>query len=318
MNINRGKILWILILFVIISFNNTVAFKAQANENVKVEEQLVLINYVDEQFEVKELYQFINTGDESIQEDLIINLPEGADNIYLSKKDLNDEEKTIELDSNKYTVKSNKVTINENMNGGQSISLLVFYTSENIDTLMTLNYPTDKLYVFVPMGLNLKSNLLDNLGIEVLDQVHFQVFGNHNLTKRDSISLNINSMTVNSERVTKEYIGSAGFHSVSHLNRWANSPLAHTNPHLWLLFLVLLGLGFIFFSLLLLRKKEPIKVGDISYLIAKEERLLRKIMELDLNRNNKEIDKETYQELRKQYKQLLIKVKLRINSLEES
>ena len=317
MSINRGKILWILILFVIISFNSTVAFKAQANENVKVKEQLVLINHVDEQFEVKELYQFINTGDESIQEDLIINLPEGANNLGISKQDLDADGKTVELDSNNYSVNGNKISISESMNGGQSISLLVFYTVENIDTLRTLIYPTDKLYVFAPMGLNMESELLHNLGLEVLDEVHFQVFGNHSLNKGDSFLLSIKSSTVNSERVTKEYMGSTGFHSASHLTRWANSPLANTDPHLWLLFLVLLGLGFLFFILIVL-KKELSKPQDISYLRAKKERLLRKIRDLDLSRKNEEINEETYQELRKQYKQVLIKVKLRINSLEEN
>jgi len=317
MNINKGKILWLFILLVIINFSSTQAFKAQASENVKVKEQLVLINHVGEQFEIKELYQFSNEGDQSIQEDLIINLPEGADNIYLSKKDFSDEEKTIELDSNSYTVKDNKITISENINAGQSISLLVFYTIENIDTSRTLNYPTDKLYVFVPMGLNMESDLLHTLGIEVLDEVHFQVFGNHSLNKGESFLLSVKSSTVN-EKVTKEYMGSTGFHSASHLTRWANSPLANTNPHLWILFLILLGIGLLLFTLFLLRKKEPGKPQDISYLLAKEERLLRKIRDLDLSRKNEEIDEETYQELRKQYKQLLIKVKLRINSLEEN
>ncbi|MFZ5946121.1 MAG: hypothetical protein ACOYVD_18695 [Bacillota bacterium] len=318
MNINRGKILWLFLLLVIINFSTTAAFKAQASENVKVKEQLVLINRVDEQFEIKELYQFSNEGDESIQEDLIINLPEGADNIYLSKKDFSDEEKTIELDSNSYNLKDNKITISENINAGQSISLLVFYTMKNIDTLRTLNYPTDKLYVFVPMGLNMESNLLHNLGIEVLDEVHFQVFGNHSLDKGESLLLKIKSSTVNNEKVTKEYMSTTGFHSASHLTRWVNSPLANTNPHLWILFSMLLGLGFIFFILFLLRKKEPSKPQDISYLMAKEEKLLCKIRDLDLSRKNEEINEETYHELRKQYKQLLIKVKLRINSLEEN
>ncbi|MFZ5945860.1 MAG: hypothetical protein ACOYVD_17345 [Bacillota bacterium] len=318
MNINKGKILWLFILLVIINFSSTQAFKAEASENVKVKEQLVLINHVDEQFEIKELYQFSNEGDQSIQEDLIINIPEGAKNLFISKQDLGDNEKTVELDSKNYTVKGNIITINENLNAGQSISLLVFYTIENIDTLRTLNYLTDKLYVFVPMGLNMESDLLHNLGIEVLDEVHFQVFGNHSLDKDESFLLKINSTTVNSEKVTKEYMGSTGFHSASHLTRWANSPLVNTNPHLWLLFLVLLGLGFILFTLFLLRKKESSKPQDISYLMAKEERLLRKIRDLDLSRKNEEINEETYQELRKQYKQLLIKVKLRINSLEEN
>ncbi|KJS86893.1 MAG: hypothetical protein JM58_06075 [Peptococcaceae bacterium BICA1-8] len=316
MKINKGKILWILILFFVISFSSTATFWAQENEKVKVEEQLILINNIDGQFEIKELYQFTNR-DESLQEDLIINLPEGAENIYISKKEFGDEEKTLELESKKYTIKDNQITITENISGGQSISLLVFYTIENLQTLRTLNYPTDQVYVLVPLGLNLESDLLHSSGIKVLDEVHFQVFGNHDLKKGEEFLLRIISSAGEGEKVTKEYMSTTGFHSVSHLTRWADSPLATTNPHLWLVFLFLLGLGFLFFTLFLLRTKEDKKTQDIVYLIAKQERLLRRIGDLDLKRKNEEIDQKTHEELRKQYKQLLIKVKLRIQSLGE-
>jgi len=317
MKINKGRVLWILILFFLISFSSTATFWAQENGKVKVEEQLILINNSDGQFEIKELYQFTNKGEESLQEDLIINLPEGAANIYISKKEFGDKEKTLELDSKKYTIKDNQITITEKISGGQSTSLLVFYTIENLQTLRTLNYPTDQIYVLVPLGLNLESDLLHSSGIKVLDEVHFQVFGNHDLKKGEEFLLRIISSASEGEKVTKEYMNTTGFHGVAHLNRWTNSPLANTNPHLWLAFLFLLGLGLLFFTLFLLRSKGDKKTQDIVYLIAKQQRLLGKIRDLDLKRKNEEIDQETHEELRKQYKQLLIKVKLRIKSLGE-
>jgi len=187
----------------------------------------------------------------------------------------------------------------------------------------TVNYPTDILYVLSPKGqLSIKGDqgILD-YGIQSLEGREYHV-----LLLNKPLAGQKFSLTISPDRVGQGYREpKSGFHSASHLQRWYNSPLAGTDPHLWVAGIIILFFAVVAVTGYYLRRKyrrqrqrekEERLSRMLDDLVIRQKRLLHKIDSLDRQNERGEIDSAEYSSLRQQYMDKLIKIKLKIKELE--
>jgi hypothetical protein len=195
-----------------------------------------------------------------------------------------------------------------------------------------VNYPTGTVYILGPAEqLTLSSAVLQDVGVQVMDQQEFYVLAAQSLDKGSDLSFKVvkgaSPQAKGGGKVNRSYSGEkVDFHSASHLARWQKSPLRATNPHLWLIFLAIIVGGMAAAITLLVRQKsreqaEVEAAGKLERvflnLAAKHKRLLNKIKELDEQHESGAIPAETYEEMRDRYKTMLVDVKLKLKRLED-
>lgn len=319
----------ILGIFILLLVSNPV----WAEENIKVDEHLVLFNSHLNELQVKELYQITNTSTEKVKKSLIITLPTGAQNVVVNqKKLLGNDSQIINLDQNQYEIQGERIVLKAPLDPGKSKVFLIYYNldfPENLkEVVMPVPYFTDTVYVLTPDdSLTINSKDLHSMGIQSLDEIQYQVMAAHELSPDSIVSFQIlpdtEEIKKGVRKVSRGFSASTGFHSASHLNTWNNSPLKNTNPHLWLLFVLSLVIGILVLLTLYLREKHKQKKyrvnreGIYTNLLNKQNRLLKRIKDLDQQMEAGKIEEDVYQVLRQQYKEILIKVKLRLKKLEE-
>ncbi|MHB9093575.1 MAG: hypothetical protein ACYC21_02790 [Eubacteriales bacterium] len=187
----------------------------------------------------------------------------------------------------------------------------------------TVNYPTDILYVLSPKDqLNIKGDQgIQDYGIQVLENKSYHVLLIDKALPGQKFSL-----AISPNRLGQGYQEpKAGFHSASHLQRWAESPLRNTNPHMWVAGTIILFFAAVAAGGYYLRKKqlenkrlesEERLARMLDDLIVRYKRLLNKIDSLDQKNERGETEPEEYAGLREQYKEKLVRIKLKIKELE--
>jgi len=194
-----------------------------------------------------------------------------------------------------------------------------------------INYPTNTMYVLSPaQGLVITpKKLLQSAGIQDFEGNKYQVLMAQNLTKGAQVEIGAKPGNVEGggNVVDSSYNPSkVGFHSPGHLQRWYNSPLRNQNPHVWTAFFVILVISVIVAAGILVRNRQKAAAEDEEArkldklfvdLVAKQKRLMGKIAELEDKLAKGEIEQEEYNDLRNQYKKMLVKVKVKLKEIEE-
>ncbi len=218
------------------------------------------------------------------------------------------------------------ITTSPLVKGTTDISLfykIPFDTENSLNFEKKVNYPTDILYVMSPKGqLKLKSDgSIQDYGLQ-----EFEGRSYHVLLLEKAMAEQKFGLTVSADRVGQGYSGAkSGFHSTSHLQRWASSPLSGTDPHLWVAALAILFFAGVAAAGLYLKKKhlrqkelerEEQLAKMLDNLVIRQKRLLDKIAALDHKAETGEADSGEIVGLREQYMKKLLKIKLKIRELE--
>jgi len=287
-----------------------VLLEGRESGSVKVKEVLKVKNSLNETF----------TGTENIDTNkkavLRISLPAGYTDLQVEG---------LSQDS-VITNPDGIITTSPLVSGTTQISLfyeLPLGAENSLDFDKKVNYPTDILYVMSPKGqLRLKTDgSIQDYGLQ-----EFEGRSYHVLLLEKAIPEQKFGLTISPDRVAQGYSGAkSGFHSTSHLQRWANSPLSGTDPHLWVAALGVLFFGGVAAGGLYLKKKrlrqqEAEKEEHLSKmldnLVIRQKRLLDKIAVLDHKTETGTSDSGEITGLREQYVKKLLKIKMKIRELE--
>lgn len=324
----RKSHLVISILVLALFLFSTVAWAGETTkyDKIKIEIHHLLLTAKDNSLQVKEVLRFNNTGADTYvgiknstgkTEVLQLSLPAGYQNLQVIGVPQN----TV------VTTATGIATTTPAAPGKLEITLLYSlpFSGEQAKLDQTVNYPTDILYVLSPKdeGLRLDGNkTITDAGYQSLEGKQYRIFLIEKAVKNQKFTL-----TAEPDRVGQGYApGKSNFHSNSHLERWYKSPLAQTNPHMWVAVIIILIFAGIAVAGYLLRKKQKEKQQQadeeklarlLDDLVIKQKRLMNKITKLDEGREKGEVDAEQYEELREQYKSRLVKIKLKIKELEE-
>lgn len=316
---------------------------------VKVEIHHLLLDLQGEVLQVREVLRFNNssqdvfvgTGSEGAAKKAVLNidLPEGYSNLQvqeLRKSAGNPQAVPLTLGPDAWIATGDGIAITKPLQPGQtefSFSYNMIAPGGQASLKEKVNYPTGTVYILGPAEqLTLSSGVLQDVGVQAMNQQQFYVLAGQGLNPGSELSFKVvkgasPQAKAGGGAVDRSYSGDkVGFHSASHLARWGNSPLRNTNPHVWLVFLVILAAGVAVAITLLVRQKhkEQEATEDAEKLekvflnlAAKHKRLLNKIRELDEQHEAGEIPPETYEEMRDRYKEMLVDVKIKLKRLEE-
>jgi|GEM_PF-3301179 len=256
-----------------------------------------------------------DTGDGS-KAVLNISLPAGYTNLVVTGIS---QESVIQNPDNVITTSPLKPGITQ-----VSLSYNLPFTGGDVDFAKVINYPTEILYFLSPKELlKIKGdkNILD-YGIQSLEGKEYHVF----LVDQGRPGQQFN-LYIYPDRLGQGYNGAkSGFHSNSHLQRWAGSPLRNTDPHMWVGVIIVLFFAAVAAGGYYLKKKrqqqkaretEERLARMLDDLVIRQKRLLTKIDSLDRQNGKGEISPEDFNSLRKQYMDKLVKIKLKIKELEE-
>lgn len=186
-----------------------------------------------------------------------------------------------------------------------------------------INYPTDILYVLSPKNqFKIKGdNRIQDYGLQTLEGRSYHVFVLNQPAPGQGFSL-----TINPDRVGQGYREpKAGFHSLSHLEKWYSSPLKNTDPHYWVVAIIILFFAIVAAIGHVLRKKHQNQKAEeqrerldglLDNLIIRQKGLLNKIAALDQKNEAGEIEAAEFTALRGQYINKLVKIKLKVRELE--
>ncbi len=283
-----------------------VLFEATVGTDVAVRETLKVNNTSNS------IYSGEETADGNKKVVLKVSLPD-------SYKDL----KVTGISQDSYTITPEGLVTTSPLNPGVSqISITYLFNSDDV-FYKTLNYPTETMYFLAPKGqLRLKGEVgVIDYGIQNLQGSEYHVLLGNQFSPSQKIAL-----TMDPTRVGQGYSSSSsGFHSASHLQKWYESPLASTNPHMWvavtiiLFFAAVAVTGYYLKRKYLLQKEKETEerlAGMLDNLVIRQKRLLAKINALDRQNDAGEISSADYTSLREQYMDKLVKIKLKIKELE--
>lgn len=325
----KGKISLVITLLVLAVFLfNTAAWAGETTkyDKIKVDIHHLLLNYKDNSLQVKEVLRFNNTGSDTYigaknsagkAEVLQLSLPSGYQDLQV-----------IGIPQNSILTTGQGIATTTPVAPGKLEITLTYslpFVSEQAKLEQTIIYPTEVLYVLSPKdeGIKLDSNkTIGDGGYQSLEGKQFRIFGLQNGAVNQKFTI-----TAEPDRVGQGYApGKNNFHSNSHLERWYRSPLASTNPHMWVTIIIILVFAGIAIGGYYLRKKQQEKnrlEGEeklarlLDDLVIKQKRLMNKLATLDDGREKGNVSDEEYEELREQYKSRLVKIKLKIRELEE-
>ena len=326
---DKFSLVIILLLTTVLMFNGTAgAGETTKYDKIKVEIHHLLLTGKDNSLQVKEVLRFSNTGTDTYtgiknpagkNEVLQLSLPAGYQNLQVIGEGI--------PQNSIVTTAGGIATTTPVLPGKLEITLQYSlpFSGEQARIDQTINYPTEVLYVLSPKeeGLSLNgSNTIGDGGYQTLEGKQYRIFALQNGAINQKFTL-----TAQPDRIGQGYSpGKTGFHSNSHLERWNNSALAGTNPHMWVAAIIILIFAGIAVAGYWLRKKQKEKqlleaeeklARLLDDLVIKQKRLMDKIASLDERHEKGELSAEDYEELREQYKSRLIKIKLKIKELED-
>ncbi len=184
-----------------------------------------------------------------------------------------------------------------------------------------VDYPTDVLYVLSPKAqLVIKADGITDYGVQSMEGQDYHVFYAQSPPASQQFTL-----TASPNRVAQGYQTPTGFHSASHLQWWADSPLRNTNPHLWVAGIIVFIFALIAGISRYLRRKARLKKSKaadqkvshlLDDLVIQQKRLLDEITMLEQKKESGEINEEEFELLNKQYRDKLVKTKLKIKKLD--
>lgn len=291
---------------------------------IKVDIHHVLIQANNgETLQVQEVIKYDNTSKQAFSGDgktggrevLNISLPAGYSSL-----------KVTGISQDSYIAKSDSLITTSPLNPGTTEISLAYdlpFTDGQIQFSKVINYPTDVFYVLSPKGqLRITGDSgIQDFGIQTMDSTQYHAFALSQAQPGNKFSLSISP-----DRVGQGYQEpGSGFHSASHLERWYSSPLANTNPHLWAAAIIILFFGAVAIIGHRIRKKQRNQrmqeeqerlAGLLDNLVVRQKRLLDTIDSLDTKHDSGEISSENYTDLRNQYVNKLVKIKLKIRELE--
>ncbi len=349
------KVVPVLLVLLVVAISLVVGLTpAMAGETkdagvVKVEIHHLLLDLQGEVLQVREVLRFNNTGKdvfvgtgtEGAAKKAVLNiaLPQGYSNLQvqeLQKSAGNPQASPLNLGPEAWTATADGVAITKPLQPGQSefsFSYNLVAPGGQASLKEKVNYPTGTVYILGPAEqLTLSSGVLQDAGVQAMNQQQFYVLAAQDLAKGSELSFKVvkgasPQAKGGSGAVGRSYSGDkVGFHSASHLARWQNSPLRNTNPHVWLAFLVILVVGVVAAITLLIRQRRRDQevmedAGKLEKvflnLAGKHKRLLNKIKALDEQHEAGEVSPEAYEEMRDRYKEMLVDVKLKLKRLEE-
>lgn len=325
----KGKLYQVITLLVLAVFLfNTAAWAGETTkyDKIKVDIHHLLLTSENNSLQVKEVLRFNNTGSDTYvgvknaagkTEVLQLTLPAGYQNLQVIGVPQNSVVTTAQGIATTTPVTPGKLEI--------TLTYSLPFVGEQAKLEQTIKYPTEILYVLSPKdeGLKLDSNkTIGDGGYQSLEGKQFRIFGLQNGAVNQKFTL-----TAEPDRVAQGYApGKSNFHSNSHLERWYRSPLAGTDPHMWVAIIVILVFAGVAIGGYYLRKKQKEKnrleeeeklARLLDDLVIKQKRLMNKLAALDERREKGEINAEEHEELREQYKSRLVKIKLKIKELEE-
>jgi len=324
--IKKFHLALIMLAAVVFLFNGTAwAGNTTKDDKIKLEIHHLLLTSQENTLKVKEVMRFKNTGSDTYTgvkntagqtEALQFSLPAGYRNLQV-----------IGVPQNTVVATAQGIATTTPVSPGNlEITLLYDFplNGGQVQLGKTVNYPTDIFYVLSPKGdLSLDGNkTITDAGYQAMEGKQYRIFLLEKAVRDQKFTL-----TAAPDRVGQGYTpGKSNFHSNSHISRWYNSPLAGTDPHMWVAVIIILAFAGIAVAGYYLRKKqnagklqeEEEKLARLlDDLVIKQKRLMTKIAALDERNENGEIAAEEYEELREQYKSRLVKIKLKIRELEE-
>ncbi|GAV23628.1 hypothetical protein [Carboxydothermus pertinax] len=198
--------------------------------------------------------------------------------------------------------------------------------NENSSINLSYPYACEMLAVLtIPGELAVKSNSLTPQGVLDITGKSFDVYATGNLNENTPISFELVKGQGNLQKAPEVYNEepvNLKFHSPEHIQRWKNSPLGNTNPHLWLAFLIFVIGGIVVALIMLYRNKQDTLdeeefLEKVTKLKEEEREILAKIEILDDKYDKGEVLEEEYNELLNHYKDQLKKVKIELKKLSE-
>ncbi|MFZ5640886.1 MAG: hypothetical protein ACOY4Q_09365 [Bacillota bacterium] len=318
-------VLSVLVMAVFLFTGTAWAGETAKDDKIKLEIHHLLLTSKDNTLQVKEVMRFQNTGSDIYTgsknaagqaEVLKVSLPAGYRDLQV-----------IGVPQNTVVTTAEGITTTTPVAPGELEITLLYsfpFNGGQVELGKTVNYPTDILYVLSPKGdlrLDGKKTIVD-YDYQTMEGKQYRIFFLEKAAKNQKFSL-----TAEPDLVGQGYTpGKSNFHSNSHLSRWYNSPLAGTDPHMWVAIIVILVFAGITVTGYYLRKKqkerkrieEEEKLARLlDDLVIKQKRLMTKIAALDERHEKGEVTPDEYEELREQYKSRLVKIKLKIKQLEE-
>lgn len=330
MTLKNPRIIGILfsILLLVMSDSYALAAETISDAKIKAEVHHMVIREDNGVLRVFESIRFNNTGTETYvgsktvdgqQETLKISLPLGYSDLQFMSGTTNDQVKPIQ----------NGVVLAAPI-PPDSMDITFTYTlpisEKSTAILKTFYYQTGEFYVLTP---SLGSKSLGLAGQELYQGSNSNINGTQykqiytrNLIKNKKLTF----LAINSTQ-DRSVSSSVDFHSQGHIERWLNSPLVGTNPHYWLIFIVFLLIAMIAAIVALYRRKrQALNEGEVSLgphsfyqrLQVKKRIILEKILALEDDYSSGNIDAQAYAEMKNKYKDMLKKVKLKMEVFEET
>ncbi|ABB16088.1 hypothetical protein [Carboxydothermus hydrogenoformans] len=208
-----------------------------------------------------------------------------------------------------------KLSINYSLPFADKKSLILYFP-----------YSCDVFAVLTTPGeFTINSGELTPQGVLEINGKSFDVYATGNLKENTKITLNLTAGQGNWQKAPQIYseeTTNLKFHSPEHIQRWKNSPLGNTDPHLWLVFLLLV-IGGIVVALVMLYRSKHESLDDeeflekVKQLKAQEQEILAKVELLEEKYGKAEVTEEEYQELLNNYKEQLKKIKIELKKLSE-
>lgn len=336
-----GRLL--LSLFLVISFTFTPISAVSAADNptgetqqIKLLQDHMVLFPQDGGIGIQEILQFNNKGTEPFKGSPL--------------KDSNGQEKTgwqfllpkgftgIEIDglsSNEFSVVGEGVQIYRSLPPGETQMILFYNFSSAYPASLTkkISFPTQSLFLIAPESSAIESNFLKTEGMFDANGTIYRQMSTQGLSEGQVITFNVlnkaGSSTLKGDRLANGYKVTG--HPSSHVALFNSEPLVYTNPHIWASYLfVMLGLA-ITACILFYRQKQKgkteLNTAEISEadpedllflkLKRKQDSLLERLKSLDEDHLSGKIPDDKYEESRKNYKQILVQVKLQLRALAE-
>ncbi|WP_366923589.1 hypothetical protein MFMK1_000492 [Metallumcola ferriviriculae] len=278
--------------------------------------------------EVSETYVINNPG-EAVTGDKTIELavPEGVTEIIPYRG----------LEEGAYQLDEGNLVLSQEITQGQNV-IAFGYTIKSDDTTFpfkeTVNFSTSFVSVILPPhGMAVTNEDFTDDGVQQFDEnTQYKVFSKSQLEQGTELNFQVafsGSGPAASGGTDPHNEGGTGavtqaapeFHSAGHIRFWQQSPFAGMNAHLFLFLVIVVPIaatGYYFYrrsqdaAEMARANSEDEEEEQFQKLLKKQDSLMSKLKELEMQRKNKEIDDETYNKLKDTYKKRLIKVRAKL------
>ncbi len=281
----------------------------------------LLIELVEEgRLSITEQYRVLNPGEDTIDKgELSFFLPQGAKNFTFGPGI--DEATTI--------ISNGTIIFTQEFSQGETTLVFHYFLDSFVEDHFLLEreftYNVQTFFIIVPAGiLQVSGDGLHDQGITSMGGRQLHVYGG-SFSRGDNLSLVIHpddgSFQMDMGEQSKGFVDrniAPPLHSKAHVDGWNASPLKNIEPHLFMLIVVGLPLGFL--GRHLFRKGQlseqnnisQVKKSDSNELIIKENILKGKLIKLEQDFAQGMIPQSEYEAKLTLYKKKLIEVRLQI------